>query len=134
MPQPSGPWAVSFGFMWVAFGVLFSALAVLAPASATDARGARQAVLALLATWVFCWAPHLIIAVAVAVGGMDSRSMARYGAWASRPAGALTLSTDGVLLARPFLLSASGFVLAFRDAFARLDSPSQAVLSRRGNA
>lgn len=108
-------WAVSFGFTWIAFGLLFAALAVLAPRAAADARGARLAWLALAATWVLCWLPHGIIGVAVAAGGLDPVSVDRYVEWAARPLGALTLAADGGLLLLHAGLSVAGFILAGRE-------------------
>ncbi len=108
-------WAVSFGFTWIAFGLLFAALAVLAPRAAADARGARLAWLALAATWALCWLPHGIIGVAVAVGGLDPASMGRYTEWAARPLGALTLAADSALLLLHAGLSVAGFVVAGRE-------------------
>jgi hypothetical protein len=110
-------WAVSFGFTWIAFGLLFATLAVLAPRTATDARGARLAWLALLAAWALCWLPHLIIGVAVVVGGLEPASVTRYTDWAARPRGAVTLIADSGLLLLHGLLSVSGFFLAGRDAW-----------------
>lgn len=108
-------WAVSFGFAWIALGLLLSTLAVLAPSAQHDRRGARLAWLSLAAAWVLCWAPHGIIGIAVAIGGMDEHSVTRYSTWASRPAGALTLAADGILLVLHFALSLGGFVLAGRE-------------------
>ncbi|MFN8670267.1 MAG: hypothetical protein U0164_24020 [Gemmatimonadaceae bacterium] len=108
-------WAVSFGFAWIALGLLFPALAVLAPIASADRRGARIAWLSLMASWVLCWAPHGIIGLAVALGGMDERSVTRYSTWASRPSGAITLAADSALLLLHFVLAVSGFVLAGRD-------------------
>ena len=108
-------WAVSFGFTWIAFGLLFAALAVLAPRAATDARGARGAWLALAATWVRCWLPHGIIGVAVAAGGLDRASVDTYVEWAARPLGALTLAADTGLLLLHAGLSVAGFLVAGRE-------------------
>lgn len=110
-------WAVSFGFTWIAFGLLFAALAVLAPRAALDVRGARLAWLALLVTWILCWLPHGIIGVAVAAGGLEPASVVRYADWAARPLGALTLAMDGGLLMLHAGLSVAGFTLAGRDAW-----------------
>jgi hypothetical protein len=110
-------WAVAFGFTWIAFGLLFAALAVLAPRAALDVRGARLAWLALLVTWILCWLPHGIIGAAVAAGGLEPASVARYVGWASRPRGALILAADGGLLMLHAGLSTAGFILAGRDAW-----------------
>jgi hypothetical protein len=108
-------WAVSFGFTWIAFGLLFAALAVLAPAAGADGRPPRLAWLALLATWALCWFPHGIIGLAVAVGGLAPESTARYDAWAHAPGGTLTLVADAVFLAVHFACSVAGFALAARE-------------------
>ncbi len=118
-------WAVSFGFTWIAFGLLFAALAVLAPRAALDARGARLAWLALLSTWALCWLPHGIIGVAVAVGGLEPASVGRYADWAARPLGTLVLVADGGLLLLHAGLSMAGFLLAGRDAW-RVTTPRAA--------
>ena len=120
-------WAVSFGFTWIAFGLLFATLAVLAPAAATDARGARLAWLSLLTTWTLCWLPHGIIGVAVALGGADPDSVTRYADWAARPLGTLTLVADGALLVLHAGLSITGFILAGREVWRRTIPPPPAA-------
>ena len=63
---PLGPyvntWAVSFGFMWLAFGVAFAVLAL---------RGKRSTKtwLVLLTVWALAWMPHAIIGVGFLVAG-----------------------------------------------------------------
>ena len=99
-------WAVSFGFTWIAFGLLFAALAVLA-------RDAQRALAwwALLASWVLCWLPHGYIGLATAIGGMTPGSVTTYRLWGSSPLGIVTLMADAALLLAHFLLSAIGFSL-----------------------
>jgi len=108
-------WAVSFGFTWIAFGLLFTAFVVLVPAAVDDARGRRVAWLVLLAAWVLCWLPHGIIGLAVAIGGMTTESTASYGSWARAPLGALVLLADALLLLTHFGCSIGGFALAGRE-------------------
>lgn len=100
-------WAVSFGFTWIAFGLLFTVLALLA----SRAEHVRPAWLALLAGWMVCWLPHGVIAVGFVVGGSDPRSVADYRAWGANPAGALILVGDALLLLLHVGLSIAGFVL-----------------------
>ncbi len=121
-------WAVSFGFTWIAFGLLFTVLAVLAPRAAT----ARPAWFALLAAWIVCWLPHAVIAVGFAVGGTDPQSVTDYRAWAANPAGALILGVDAVLLLLHVGLSIAGFMIAGRAAW-RGDSAISGHSSRRSN-
>ena len=101
-------WAVSFGFTWIAFGLLFTALALLA----SRAEHARPAWLALLAGWIVCWLPHGVIAVGFVVGGTDPQSVTDYRAWGANPAGALILIADALLLLLHVGLSIAGFALA----------------------
>jgi hypothetical protein len=108
-------WAVSFGFTWIAFGLLFTSLAILAPRATVEASDARLAWIALAATWVLCWLPHGIIGVGVLVGGLEPASKASYAEWASRPLGTLTLAADAILLVVHGALSLAGFALAGRD-------------------
>jgi hypothetical protein len=103
-------WAVSFGFTWIALGLLFTALAVLAPRVA----GARPAWLALLAAWLVCWLPHGVIALGFVFGGTDPRSVTDYRAWGASSAGALILIADAVLLLLHVGLSVAGFLHAGR--------------------
>jgi hypothetical protein len=102
-------WAVSFGFTWIAFGLLFTALAVLA-------RDAQRPLAwwALLAAWALCWLPHGYIGLATALGGMAPASVSSYQRWGSSTGGALLLAADAALLAAHFALSAAGFALTGR--------------------
>ncbi|MGI8508128.1 MAG: hypothetical protein ACR2MQ_02255 [Gemmatimonadaceae bacterium] len=110
-------WAVSFGFTWVAFGLLFAGVAVLAPAAQP-----RRAWVVLFAAWVLCWLPHGYIGIATALGGLDSAGSAHaYQDWAHRSWGELTLLGDAVLLLLHFVLSGVGFYIAGRDAWHRSD-------------
>lgn len=82
-------WAVSFGFKWTAFGLLFAATAVLSP---SKPRGPSAVVLAV--TWVLCWLPHGVIGVGVALQGTTGDSAARYQAWAAHPLGPIVIAVD----------------------------------------
>ncbi len=110
-------WAVSFGFTWIAFGLLFTTLAVLAP----RATGARSSWLALLVAWVVCWLPHGVIAVGFARGGIDSRSVTDYQAFGANPVGAAILIADVLLLLLHAIFSVLGFVIVGRTVW-RSDS------------
>jgi len=114
-------WAVSFGFIWIAFGLLFTALAVLAP----RATGARPAWLALFAAWVVCWLPHGVIAAGFAFGGIDPSSVTDYQAFGANPVGAAILIVDALLLLLHAIFSVSGFVIAGRPVW-RSDSAGPA--------
>lgn len=103
-------WAVSFGFTWIAFGLLFTALAVIA----RRAGAARQGWLVLLAAWIICWLPHGVIAAGFVFGGTDPRSVTDYQAWGANPVGAGILIADAVLLLLHAGFSAVGFLLTGR--------------------
>jgi hypothetical protein len=49
-------WAVSFGFTWLAFGLLFAGMALLGSRSTS-----RVVWVTLLASWFICWLPHGMI-------------------------------------------------------------------------
>jgi len=102
-------WAVSFGFTWIAFGLLFAAFAVLV-------REAQRPLAwwALLAAWALCWLPHGYLGVATALGGLASTSVTSYQRWWASPGGALLLAADAGLLVAHFVLSAVGFALTGR--------------------
>ena len=108
-------WAVSFGFTWIAFGLLFAAVALLA----SRAEDARPAWLALLVGWIVCWLPHAVIALGFVVGGTDPRSVADYRAWGTNPSGAVILVADALLLLLHAGLSVTGFTLTARAVWRR---------------
>jgi hypothetical protein len=87
---PLGPylnaWAVSFGFMWLAFGLVFFVLALRVP------RTPRLGV-ALLVAWILAWLPHGIIGIGFALAGSNQPSIALYRGWASRWPGLLVFWT-----------------------------------------
>ncbi len=101
-------WAVSFGFMWLAFGLLFFLVACAAPRTARTWFG-------LLAAWCLAWLPHGVIGVAAAVAGGNAPSFERYRQWGSGSAGALILLSGVIILVLHFGLSLLGFVLTARE-------------------
>ena len=103
-------WAVSFGFTWIAFGLLFSGLATL------GAREARATVwLTLLAAWMLCWLPHGVIGVAFAWAGRNEPSIRVYRDWGSNHSGFLVLLQGAVIIVAHFSLSLLGFLLTGRE-------------------
>ena len=109
---PLGPylnaWAVSFGFMWLSFGLAFFALTVLAP------RGRRLWVV-LFVAWLLAWIPHGIIGIGFVVAGSNEPSVALYRDWASTALGFLHLSSSALILLTHFALAIGGFTLTARD-------------------
>lgn len=111
---PFGPylnaWAVSFGFTWLSFGLLFIALALL---------GARHASgrlwFALLASWLVCWLPHAVIGVGFALAGHNEPSVRLYREWGSGWVGLLHLCASALILVGHFACSIGGFVLTGRQ-------------------
>jgi hypothetical protein len=106
---PYGPhlnaWAVSFGFMWLAFGLVFFASALRAPRTG-------KIWLALLVAWVLAWIPHGVIGIGFATAGSNQPSIDVYRAWGSRSNGFLTLASGSVVLLLHFGLGLFGFVSA----------------------
>lgn len=99
-------WAVSFGFTWLAFGLLFTVLAL------SCSRNANRVVwVALLASWFICWLPHGIIGLAFAWAGGNAPSVESYSKWASTPQGFVLLLFNAVALLAHFGLSILGFVM-----------------------
>jgi hypothetical protein len=99
-------WAVSFGFTWLAFGLLFAGLALL------GSRCTGRVVWAtLLASWFLCWLPHGVIGVAFAWAGQNEPNVEVYRRWASEPKGFFVLLSGAVILLAHFGLSILGFVM-----------------------
>jgi hypothetical protein len=99
-------WAVSFGFTWLAFGLLFAGLALL------SSREARRAVwLTLLASWFLCWLPHGVIGLAFAWAGQNAPSAEAYRTWAAVPRGFAVLLASALALLAHVGLSVLGFVM-----------------------
>jgi hypothetical protein len=101
-------WAVSFGFMWLAFGLAFFALAV-------RGRQSGRTWLALLVAWVFAWLPHGVIGIAFAVAGSNQPSIEFYREWGSESRGFLILVGSGAIVLCHLVLSVLGFALSGLD-------------------
>ena len=99
-------WAVSFGFAWLSFGLLFTVFAL----SGSRERS-RAAWTALLASWFICWLPHGIIGLAFAWAGGNAPSLETYSKWSSEPQGFVLLLFNAVTLLAHFGLSILGFVM-----------------------
>jgi hypothetical protein len=121
-------WAVSFGFTWFAFGLLFAGLALLG-----SRRTGRVVWVTLLASWVICWLPHGVIGLAFACAGHNAPSLETYRKWASESQGFILLVSDAVILLAHFALAMLGFVMSGleirRDDHTDLGPP---VKGRRG--
>ena len=108
---PLGPyvnaWAVSFGFMWLAFGLAFYAFALRAPQTG-------RTWVTLLAVWVLAWIPHGIIGVGFVIAGDNSESLQLYGDWASQWPGLIAIATSALVLIGHFTLSFLGFGITGR--------------------
>ena len=96
-------WAVSFGFMWLAFGLVFFACALRAPRTGSIW-------FALLVAWVLAWIPHGVIGIGFAAAGSNQPSIDVYRGWGSRWNGFLTLASGSIVLLLHFGLSLFGFV------------------------
>jgi hypothetical protein len=100
-------WAVSFGFTWLAFGLLFAGLALL------GARNSSRVVWAtLLASSFVCWLPHGVIGLAFACAGHNAPSLEAYHKWTSEPQGFILLLSGAVILLAHFALAMLGFVMS----------------------
>jgi vacuolar-type H+-ATPase subunit I/STV1 len=111
---PLGPylnaWAVSFGFAWLGFGLLFVALAL------TGARWASRRIwFILLTSWFLCWLPHGIIGIGFAWAGQNAPSIQRYRAWTAHVPGLIVLCASAVVLLGHFALSIVGFIVTWRE-------------------
>jgi hypothetical protein len=111
---PFGPylnaWAVSFGFTWLAFGLLFFGLAVTAAREPSRPRWVT-----LLVTWLLCWLPHVVIGVGFAWAGQNAPSLRVYRDWASDPAGLVVLCTGSVILVSHGACAIVGFITTGRE-------------------
>lgn len=99
-------WAVSFGFAWLAFGLLFTGLSLLGSKSSS-----RDAWLLLLGSWFLCWLPHGLIGVAFAWAGRNEPSISAYREWGSEAAGFALLLFNALTLLVHFGASVVGFFL-----------------------
>ena len=111
---PFGPylnaWAVSFGFTWLSFGLLFIGLALL---GAGQASGRLWFV--LFASWLLCWLPHGVIGIGFAWAGHNEPSLRLYRESGSDWIGFLRLVSGAAILMGHFACSVSGFVLTGRQ-------------------
>jgi hypothetical protein len=98
-------WAVSFGFTWIAFGLLLGAIAALGE------RSPRRIWNVSFVAWGICWLPHAIIGIAALAGGLDPTSGASYRRWAADPLGATILLIDAAMLLAHHGFAIAGFVL-----------------------
>ncbi len=109
---PLGPylnvWAVSFGFMWLAFGLVFFALALRAPRTG-------RTWLILLVAWALAWLPHGIIGIGFAAAGDYQPSLQLYRDWALEWPGLIQLCASALLLLAHFALSVGGFAATGRS-------------------
>ena len=120
---PLGPylnaWAVSFGFMWLSFGLAFLALTLMAPHD-----GRLWTI--LFTAWVLAWIPHGIIGIGFAWAGSNEPSVALYRDWGSTKHGLLRLVSGVLILFTHFTFAIGGFILTARDVWWRR---SERVLS-----
>jgi hypothetical protein len=93
--------------MWLAFGLVFYALA-LQPGQSW------RTWLLLFVAWVLAWLPHGIIGVGFAAAGSTQPSIELYRSWASRWPGVLRLGASAVILLAHFGLALVGFALTAR--------------------
>lgn len=98
-------WAVSFGFMWLAFGLLFMFACFHAARAETT-----EAWLLLFTSWLLAWLPHGVIGVAFARSGANRKSLDLYTAWASDRSGCVILASGALIMFAHFGLSIGGFV------------------------
>ena len=121
---PRGPsvnaWAVSFGFMWLAFGLVFFALTVLVPPT-------RRLWFTLLIAWGLAWLPHGIIGIGFAAAGSNQASLQLYRGWASDWLGALQLGASALILLAHFGLALVGFALTGWALWRRRQRPGVAA-------
>jgi hypothetical protein len=101
-------YAVSFGFMWLAFALAFFLAACAAPRT-------FRMWFCLLAAWTLAWIPHGVIGVAAVVAGGNAPSFEVYRQWGSSWSGALTLLRGSLVLILHFGLSLLGFGLTARE-------------------
>ena len=120
---PLGPylnaWAVSFGFMWLAFGLVFFALSLRTPRTG-------RSWLVLVAGWILAWVPHGIIGIGFAWAGSNRLNVELYRTWASGWLGLIVLGTSALILVAHFGLALCGFVRTGLE-LRRASSPFPAV-------
>ncbi len=108
---PLGPyvnaWAVSFGFMWIAFGLLFFA-------GALRSRHCWRTWLVLAVTWCLAWVPHGIIGIGFAAAGSNAPSIRLYRDAYSAWPGLLRLAIASAILIAHFGLAMIGLAATAR--------------------
>lgn len=105
-------WAVSFGFTWMAFGLLFTGAVLYASRHASWTSWTL-----LFSSWLLCCWPHGIIAIAFAWNGANRESLDFYGRWASNPIGLTVLVTSSIITIWYFTFSVVGFIATARQLF-----------------
>jgi len=118
-------WAVSFGFTWVALGLLFTGAVLFVWRQA----GWLSWTL-LLSSWLLCWWPHAIIGIAFAWNGANQQSADSYRQWASNPVGLTVLVTGAVTLVWHFAFSLVGFIATGRAVFRGREQEQTALAVR----
>ena len=90
--------------MWLAFGLVFTALALRAP----RVLGSTWWCLAVASSPA--WMPHGIIGIGFALAGSNAPSVRLYRNWASEWPGFVVLCSGALVLLAHFGLSAAGFI------------------------
>ena len=98
-------WAVSFGFAWLAFGLLFTGTVVY-----VSRRSDWSAWAFLVTSWFLCWLPHLVIGVGFTFYGAHRQSATLYREWGSDPAGGIILASSLFVLLWHLAFSIAGFL------------------------
>jgi hypothetical protein len=118
-------WAVSFGFTWVAFGLLFTGAALF-----VSRHRCWTWWTLLFSSWLICWWPHGIIGIAFARNGANQQSLSFYTRWGSNPLGFTVLLTEALILLWHFTFSIVGFIATGREVYR---THKQAVLVGRAD-
>jgi hypothetical protein len=113
-------WAVSFGFTWAAYGLLFTGAVLLVARQAS-----RRSWSLLLASWLLCVWPHAIIAISFAWNGANEQSARVYGRWwASNPVARIVLVSGAVLTLWHFTFVIAGFIATGLSVWKEFGNPS----------
>jgi hypothetical protein len=106
-------WAVSFGFTWMALALLFSGAVLL-----VWQNPGRRSWSLLLASWLLCLWPHVIIAIAFAWNGANQESVRFYGRWwSTNPFGPIVLMRSTLMILWHFSFALIGFIGTGRRIF-----------------